>query len=230
MSTKIYNARITEEPYWKVLICLANAKTKLQADWVRLCDIFAKSDKPFEIARGITDEIHRGLNGCNPTCSVVLYASRRKRGSIIYDTFGLDNAQSKIVKKALAPLKSKDFGYWDNTDMPEDVTVKEWVERLKDWNLIFSGTTSNKGRWKTPAECGASFDFITKEWATEVLFTSLFKVFPPVKGSWWDAEASAMFAAQGLRHAYNEGTQKVFWADLETSKRGIDTSFDSSML
>ena len=30
----------------------------------------------------------------------------------------------------------REWGYWDNSDMPEDMTEEEWETRRKEWNLV----------------------------------------------------------------------------------------------
>lgn len=43
----------------------------------------------------------------------------------------------------------EEYGYWDNTDRPEEVTAKEWKQRKKAWGALLESFTS-------PAEIGLS--------------------------------------------------------------------------
>lgn len=48
----------------------------------------------------------------------------------------------------------KEYGYWDNSDKPDEVTEEEWGQREKDWGkALFKHTLS---------ECGPSYHFSSK--------------------------------------------------------------------
>jgi hypothetical protein len=46
----------------------------------------------------------------------------------------------------------EEYGYWDNTDKPENISDHEWVKRRKDWELALGGNG-----WSTPSESGLLF-------------------------------------------------------------------------
>ncbi len=33
------------------------------------------------------------------------------------------------------------YGYWNNTDRPDDVTARQWTKRRKDWDIVFPPTS-----------------------------------------------------------------------------------------
>ena len=74
--------------------------------------------------------------------SVVL-VENNNGGNPLVLVFG---SQSQENIKAL--IKSgvvEDYGYWNNTDEPEDVTEEEWEERRKAWSLIYNASPSEVG-------------------------------------------------------------------------------------
>jgi hypothetical protein len=48
----------------------------------------------------------------------------------------------------------EEYGFWDNTDMPEDVSDADWVLRRHHWESALGGDFS-----MTPSEAGLSFTF-----------------------------------------------------------------------
>ncbi len=47
----------------------------------------------------------------------------------------------------------REFGYWDNTDPPEELAEAEWDERARLWGLVFPG-------YDAPSEVGYSFTLL----------------------------------------------------------------------
>ena len=56
--------------------------------------------------------------------------------------------------------KVKEYGYWNNTDKPENVSDKEWNKRKKDWDTIFN---RNKNFYSIPIKNGFLCDIINKD-------------------------------------------------------------------
>lgn len=54
----------------------------------------------------------------------------------------------KHIKTVIDAGIVKDYGYWDNSDSPEDVTDEEWEVRKKAWSSIYE---------KSPVEVGVGF-------------------------------------------------------------------------
>ena len=48
----------------------------------------------------------------------------------------------------------EEYGYWDNTDEPEDVTDEEWDQRCEDWNKALGGDG-----YSSPVESGSIIVF-----------------------------------------------------------------------
>jgi hypothetical protein len=58
----------------------------------------------------------------------------------------------------------EEYGYWNNTDQPDGVTDKEWKQREKDWDKVFTG-------WAIPRYCGYNVEFINVNefgWARDI--------------------------------------------------------------
>lgn len=55
--------------------------------------------------------------------------------------------QRKFIKQFHKVVKTEEFGYWNNTDLPEGMTKKEWDTRRKMWDKVLPGLG-------VPAECG----------------------------------------------------------------------------
>jgi len=50
-------------------------------------------------------------------------------------------------------LKYDEFGYWDNTDKPDDISDDEWQERYRVWSAVLIG----EGKDGIPANNGFTF-------------------------------------------------------------------------
>lgn len=50
----------------------------------------------------------------------------------------------------------KDYGYWNNTDKPEDVTARQWTQRKKDWDSVLKGIG-------IPRENGPTMHIVSEE-------------------------------------------------------------------
>ena len=77
-------------------------------------------------------------------CNVVFLRSQTKTLALFYG----EDVFRKIWE--LYP-QVQPYGYWNNTDMPDDVTEEEWDKRHQDWSEAFSGSSS----W-VPSEAGWS--------------------------------------------------------------------------
>ena len=92
-------------------------------------------------------------------------------GKILALGFGTQELQEEFVKA----FKARPYGYWDNTDPPEDVDARAWSQRKRDWQKALGA----KWQW-SPAEAGL----------TAQLTSSKYK-------SWWQPEAEQ--AGEALR-------------------------------
>jgi hypothetical protein len=58
----------------------------------------------------------------------------------------------EFLKKLLDHPKVSEYGYWDNTDRPDEVSARDWKKREKIWDGIFEGK-------EVPCEIGFSKKF-----------------------------------------------------------------------
>lgn len=87
-------------------------------------------------------------------CSFVFYPFKKD----ILATFHSAVAEfTDIFEKS---EKVKEYGYWNNTDKPENVSDKEWNKRKKDWDTIFN---RNKNFYSIPIKNGFLCDIINKD-------------------------------------------------------------------
>ena len=80
--------------------------------------------------------------------SVSCFPVRPRQTAMIF--FGPDNLQVALTK---GNPKFKHFGYWDNTDPPDDVTDREWERRRKLWETVLTGD----GKSGVPADHGYTY-------------------------------------------------------------------------
>lgn len=50
-----------------------------------------------------------------------------------------------VFEKLCEFSEFSDYGYWDNSDRPDEVTVAEWRERKLDWNSVIEMTLNDAG-------------------------------------------------------------------------------------
>lgn len=62
--------------------------------------------------------------------------------------------REEFISKFKSYSEVHDYSYWDNTDMPDNVTEEEWETREKDWNSVLTGIG-------IPSQCGPVFDILT---------------------------------------------------------------------
>ncbi len=67
-------------------------------------------------------------------------------GNPLVMVFG--NESREYIKMIIDAGIVKEYGYWDNSDYPDDVTDEEWAVRKKAWSGIFDNA---------PAEVGVGF-------------------------------------------------------------------------
>lgn len=75
------------------------------------------------------------------SCQLVLFPAKNK-------ILGLYYTEKKEHINILSNMPyAKEYAYWDNTDKPENISVKQWNLRRETWNktLDFSGSPTFKG-------------------------------------------------------------------------------------
>jgi hypothetical protein len=63
----------------------------------------------------------------------------------------------------------EDFDYYDNSDKPDNISKKEWSNRLKVWEKIF---TEN---WDCPQISGLEYSLVSRPDFTYDIFLSIIK-------------------------------------------------------
>lgn len=78
---------------------------------------------------------------------------RSDQGNILVNWYGEHQGYEKALKKTGL---FEDYGYWNNTDEPEDMTYEEWQARGKEWDSLMDkdGTFGSLPLW----ELGSSSD------------------------------------------------------------------------
>ncbi len=100
-------------------------------------------DHFLEIVMLIQESMNRGLNiMANPEASAVVYPHK---GRVYVQFFGTDEHHITLDDNFI------DYHYQNSTDMPDDVTEEEWLEREETWEAILGG--------EAPAQRGFAYEF-----------------------------------------------------------------------
>jgi len=60
-----------------------------------------------------------------------------EKNKTLFHPFG--NLEFLKILKEKNDFEIKEYGYWNNYDMPEKISENEWEQRLKDWNKVLPG-------------------------------------------------------------------------------------------
>lgn len=99
------------------------------------------------------------------------------------------------------------YGYWNNTDMPDEVTTAEWNRRRKAWDEVLPGAG-------IPALCGYTFCVVTDD-GVGLTFPSAKTILPriPHKDKRAKHWAVDLISSEKLKAAKKEG-EKLDWLDV----------------
>lgn len=90
------------------------------------------------------------------TCSFVLYPHGRN----ILCTFHSRNENFESIFSSTEGVE--EYGYWNNTDKPENISEKQWRKRQKDWDKVFTRNPL-KGCEYIPSLTGLMCDIINSD-------------------------------------------------------------------
>ncbi len=110
--------------------------------------IYAYSDSVRELA----DEIKKAKNGdghslVNFNAEVFLYPIRSGNRRYILGSYFM--GESTLTEWFMGLPFIEEFGYWNNTDRPDEVTERQWSRRSQLWHEAFPG-------FESPVEAGVS--------------------------------------------------------------------------
>jgi hypothetical protein len=83
------------------------------------------------------------------TFNIVLFPTEKH--TLIIDFGG--RIYSKIIPELIKVLELEEYGYWNNTDWPDNVTFEEWEQREQDWKDVLL-----KYPGAIPGECGFIYE------------------------------------------------------------------------
>lgn len=189
MSTKIYDAYITEAPLHTIWTAVKALAADLRSQWrgeigghfhgvvprVRLAAEATGCDLRHAIAVGQC--ILRGERGYNPVSSVMIYA--HPDGGTVVQFFGIERGSEKLLRKAVKKIGARDYHYQNQSDRPRNVSAKEWKMREAAWDIILPDAG-------IPDENGFAFDLVSKKLAIEIMLTEFARKNPPahMNGVW----------------------------------------------
>ena len=82
------------------------------------------------------------------TCKVSWYVLGNRLMVLIY-------AEPAIEERAADRLGLSPYGYWNNTDRPDDMSARQWARRKRDWQNILGDHLE-----RPPSSCMMSFDVV----------------------------------------------------------------------
>ena len=134
MSTKMYNLYRTTMNLSQLDVWLQALKEKHMESLVYRIAPFVKKLDLWEMINLIAGSTKQGLRSpLNIDASVVIYIDGSKQ--LYVQFFGVD---SEIYEKEVQEGLLVDFRYYDNTDMPENVSKQEWSKRSRVVDRILS--------------------------------------------------------------------------------------------
>lgn len=126
-------------------------------DQLRADGMLSQEDKPVSPWRAATKELDDYKE--NYDFSLILYTDPgdpQSQWTYIMPFGG--NQWTSVFETYLNTLKAESFGYWNNTEAPEEVTGAQWAEREAIWTRI--GLLDDL----TPIECGLSVSMFASSW------------------------------------------------------------------
>lgn len=149
------------------LIHLGNVKEENYKAWFKNCRLFHE-ERPIlgNLKELVIDNFSKILStrSRNPSydfsCQVSIIPTENY---ILCQVFEDDNKFLNVWEsmKGVEP-----FGYWDNTDRPENITDEAWDIRYQVWKNALND-------FSPPAECGFTFEFMPSEFSLTHLVYSL---------------------------------------------------------
>lgn len=144
MSTKIYNAYITDKSLSELLLIfnsLAIECEELKLNLLRQSMTGISSDEYYGLAMKARDDHNNDIiNNLDFQLEVVIFEVKNKRLLMLF-------GNKEIMKFAISKMPFiTDFHYQYFTDKPDNITKKEWRKREKFWNkAIPTGRPSSHG-------------------------------------------------------------------------------------
>lgn len=83
------------------------------------------------------------------------------RGRIYAIPRTMNSDYTKIFKKH---AKAEEYGYWNNTDHPEELTQAQWNAREKEWNKVFGDSNWDASKAKNSLKLSCELDIGLQGW------------------------------------------------------------------
>lgn len=165
MSTKIYdglrikNAKEEEviakldilKPLFKEVLRKTIAK-KISSEYFNMVDNVFNNDNPqlpFDYAQNIFKKEMESIKNDKRSImfqhDFVIYVKQYKSDVYLYPFYRELNDLNILMEKI---PELEDFGYWDNTDKPEEISESHWKKREKIWNTINNKYTFEESDFK----------------------------------------------------------------------------------
>lgn len=163
MSTKIYDAYVSELSILELLPKFIKIAPKIKKTCINevLEDVYElavfsfdkqNKEKTFdEIKDKYYREISKEERGVNNGLLVMLYPFESK-------TYMLFFGKTKHIEIIENEIELKDFHFQDQSDKPEEISDKDWYNRLEIWDKILGGDGYGK-----PIDYGLQFTFADKQ-------------------------------------------------------------------
>lgn len=173
MSTKIYDAyRIDLRD--EQLPIFANKVRDVMRPWLQhrymqsLCRIAVNLYHTANLSDSALSkafEIQKSLDLGTDDFSFVAYAIADDKYTYV-TTYGGSPSKAAFLEEMSKLYSIEDYSYFDNSDIPENVTSEEWEKRRQKWEDL--GLLS----YYAPIELGVSVDMFNSRWRDEI-FTML---------------------------------------------------------
>lgn len=125
---------------------------KISIEYFNMVDnVFNKDDAPlpFEYAQNILNkEIEKIKNNKNSIMfqhDFVIYVKQYKSDVYLYP-FYRELEDLNILREKMPELE--EFGYWDNTDKPDEISNSHWNKREKIWSEVYNKYTFEESGFK----------------------------------------------------------------------------------
>lgn len=165
MSIKIYDGlRIKNAKEEKVIAKLDNLKPlfkevlkktiakKISSEYFNMVDNVFNNDNPqlpFDYAQNILKKEMESIKNDKRSImfqhDFVIYVKQYKSDVYLYPFYRELNDLNILMEKI---PELEDFGYWDNTDKPEEISESHWKKREKIWNTINNKYTFEESGFK----------------------------------------------------------------------------------
>lgn len=139
------------KPLFKEVLRKTIAK-RISSEYFIMVDNVFNNDNPplpFDYAQNILkkemESIKNDKNSIMFQYDFVIYVKQYKSDVYLYPFYRELNDLNILMEKI---PKLEDFGYWDNTDKPEEISESHWKKREKIWNTISNKYTFEESGFK----------------------------------------------------------------------------------